>query len=169
VYNLLRGASVIAATLTVGLTAGLFFAFFYAVMPGLANTDDRGFVSAMQRINVAILNGWLALCFGGALVFTALAVALHLGRDARPVLPWLVAGLVLYAAAFAITMTLNVPLNNALDAAGDPDRITDLAAVRERFEGPWVRWNTLRAFVNIAAFGCLTWALVLWGRISEHA
>jgi uncharacterized membrane protein len=168
VYNLLRGASVIAATLTVGLTAGLLFAFFHAVMPGLAHTDDRSFVSAMQRINVAILNAWFAVCFGGALVFTGLAVALHLSRDARPVLPWLLAGLVLYVAVFAITMTLNVPLNNALDAAGDPDRITDLAAVRERFEGAWVRWNTVRSFANVAAFGCLTWALVLWGRISEH-
>jgi uncharacterized membrane protein len=94
-----------------------------------------------------------------------MAVALHLGHDARPVLPWLVAGLVLYAAVFAITMALNVPLNNALDGAGDPDRITDLAAVRERFEGAWVRWNTIRAFVNVAAFGCLTWALVLYGRL----
>ena len=167
-FHLLRGVSVVAATLTVGLTAGLLFAFFYAIMPGLGATDDRTFVGAMQRINVAILNGWFAVCFGGALVFSALAVALHLGRDARPVLPWLVAGLVLYVAVFAITMALNVPLNNAIDAAGDPDRITDLAAVRERFEGPWVRWNTIRAFVNVAAFGCLTWALVLYGRISEH-
>jgi uncharacterized membrane protein len=165
-YQLLRGASVIAATLTVGVTAGLFFSFFHAVMPGLGAADDRTFVSAMQRINVAILNGWFAVTFGGALLLTGLAVALHLGRDARSMLPWLVAAFLLYAAVIAVTMTLNVPLNNAIDAAGDPGRIADLAAVRERFEAPWVRWNTVRAVLNVAAFGCLTWALVLYGRLS---
>jgi uncharacterized membrane protein len=39
----------------------------------------------------------------------------------------------------AITMAVHVPLNDAIKAAGDPDRITDLAAVREQFdEARWV-------------------------------
>ena len=36
-------------------------------------------------------------------------------------------------------MTVNVPLNNAIKAAGDVDRIADLAEVRRRFdEARWV-------------------------------
>ena len=61
--------------------------------------------------------------------------------------------------------TVNVPLNNQLNAAGAPDRIADLAAVRERFEATWVRWNVVRTVASTAAFGCLTWALVLHGRV----
>ena len=59
-------------------------------------------------------------------------------------LPWIAAALVLYVATLVITIGFNVPLNNELAAAGDPDRIRDLAAVRERFEAAWVRWNIAR-------------------------
>ena len=61
---------------------------------------------------------------------------------------------------------MNVPLNDGIKAARDPDRIADLAAVRERFdEEKWVRWNIARAAVSTAALGCLAWALVLQGGI----
>jgi uncharacterized membrane protein len=64
------------------------------------------------------------------------------------------------------TLRVNVPLNDGLKAAGDLDRIADLAAVRERFnEAKWVRWNLARAVATTAALGCLAWALVLYGRI----
>jgi uncharacterized membrane protein len=159
-----RGAALLAATLTTGLAAGLFYAFAYAVMPGLAGTDDRTYVGSMQRINVAILNGWFALAFGGALVFTAVAAALHVRADGRSILPWVLAALVLYLATIAVTMGINVPLNDTLAAAGEPARIADLTAVREHFEAKWVRWNIVRTITCTAAFGCLTWALVLHGR-----
>ncbi|MET8046386.1 MULTISPECIES: anthrone oxygenase family protein [unclassified Streptosporangium] len=162
---LFRGVALVAATITVGLMAGLFYAYTCSVMPGLGQTDDRTFVGAMRRINVAILNGWFAVCFGGALVLTVLAALLHLHREGRPVLPWIVAALVLYVVVLVITMRVNVPLNNALDAAGEPDGVADLAAVRERFEAMWVRWNLARTVACVAAFGCLAWALVLYGRI----
>ncbi|WP_442811725.1 MULTISPECIES: anthrone oxygenase family protein [unclassified Streptosporangium] len=111
------------------------------------------------------MSGHRAVCFGGAPVLTVLAAALHLQREGRPVLPWIVAALVLYMTVLVITMGVNVPLNNALDAAGEPDGVADLAALRERFEAVWVRWNLARTVACVAAFGCLTWALVLYGRI----
>ena len=73
-----RAGVLLLATVTTGLMAGLFAAFAYAVMPGLARVDDRSFVAGMRSINQAILNGWFALCFGGALVCTLAAVLLHL-------------------------------------------------------------------------------------------
>lgn len=162
----LRGAALIAATITMGLIAGLFYAFACSVVLGLGRAGDRTFVDATQRINAAILNGWLFLSFLGALLLTAVALLLHLRGEGRPVLPWIAAALVLYVAAFVITMGVNVPLNNQLAAAGDPDRIADLAAVREHFEATWVRWHLVRTVAATAAFGCLTWALVLYGRIA---
>jgi uncharacterized membrane protein len=163
--ELSRVAALVAATLAVGLMAGVFFAFTVAVMPGLARADDRTFVVTMQRINVAIVNGWFLLAFLGALVLPALAAALHLGRDARSVLPWAIAGFVLYAVTMIVTVRLNIPLNNQLDSAGDPDSIADLAAVRERFEATWVRWNLVRTLTSTAALGCLAWGLVVHGRL----
>jgi len=87
-------------------------------------------------------------------------------REGRSVLPWAVAALVLYLATFVVTIGVHVPLNDGLKTTGDPDRIADLAAVRARFdEARWVRWNLARAVASTAAFGCLAWALVLYGRI----
>ncbi|TNY35958.1 DUF1772 domain-containing protein [Thermomonospora catenispora] len=160
----LQIATLIAATVTTGWSAGLFAAFSYAVMPGLARTGDRVFVEAVQRINAAILNGWFALGFLGAIVFTGLAAALHLGEGQWPALAWLIAAFVLHAAVLAITFGINVPLNDALEAAGDAATMPDPAAVRAAFEARWVRWNVVRAGLSTAALGCLAWALIRCGR-----
>jgi len=164
--DLLRGVALVAATMTMGLMAGVFGLYAHTIMPGLGRTDDRTFVDAFQSIDKAIINPLFLATFLGALVLTGVAVALHLGEDGRSVLPWAVAALVLYLATFVVTIGVHVPLNDGLKAAGDPDRIADLAAVRERFdEARWVRWNLARAVASTAAFGCLAWALVLYGRI----
>jgi uncharacterized membrane protein len=161
----LRSATLVAATMTTGLMAGLYYAFACSVMLGLHRTDNRTFVRSMQSINAAILNGWFFLTFLGALLLTGIAGALQLGQHARPALPWIVAAFVLYLSTIIITGRVNVPLNDALGAAGDAGQIADLAAVRAQFESTWVRWNLVRALASTAAFGCLTWALVQYGRM----
>lgn len=161
--RVLQSVALVAATLTVGLMAGLFSAYAYSVMPGLRRVDDRAFVEVMQRINVAIINGWFLVAFLGGLAFSVLAAALHLAGAARTALPWIVAGVLFYVVALVVTGRVNVPLNNELAAAGPADRAGDLAGVRRRFEDRWVRWNVVRAAMSTAAFGCLVWALVRHG------
>jgi uncharacterized membrane protein len=163
--RLFQGATLVAATMTVGLMAGVFGLYAHAIMPGLGKTDDRTFVDAFQSIDDAIINPLFLPTLVGALVLTGLAAVLHLRGDGGAVLPWIVAALVLYLAVFVITVGVHVPLNDDLKAAGDPDGIADLAAVRERFdEDRWVRWNIVRAVASTSAFGCLAWALVQYGR-----
>lgn len=160
----LRIATLMGATVAMGLLAGVFYAFTVSVMPGLRQTDDRAFVDTMQRINVAIMNPWFLASFGGAPLLTAVAAGLVRTEHGGDVLGWILAALVLAAVGFIITVRFNVPLNDAIDAAGPPDQIADPAAVRERFESPWVRWNLARAVAHTGSFGALTWALVLYGR-----
>jgi uncharacterized membrane protein len=148
-----------------GLVAGLFAHYAHTIMPALRRTDDRTFVHAFQSIDRKILNPWfLAGGYFPALIFTGLAVALQIGRDSGAVLPWVVAAFVLYMAAAVITFRVHVPLNDGMKAAGDPDHITDLRAVREQFdEAKWASWNVVRALATTAALGCLAWALVQSG------
>lgn len=159
-----RTVTLLAATLAAGLNAGLFYTYFFSVMPGLGSADDRTFVSAMQWLNVRILNGWFALAFVGTPVLIVLAAAVYLGADSRAALPWILAALTFAVLTLLITFAVNVPLNNQLAAAGEPDQIADLGAVRQRFEAAWVRWNTLRAATSVATFACLAWALLVHGR-----
>jgi uncharacterized membrane protein len=152
--------------MTVGLMAGVFGLYAHTIMPGLGRTDDRTFVGAFQEIDRAIINPVLIATLVGALGLTGLGVGLHLAKNARSVLPWLVAAFVLYLAVFVITIGINVPLNDDIKAAGHPDVITDLSAVRHQFnEARWAAWNIVRALASTAAFGCLAWALVLHGRV----
>lgn len=146
-----------------GLVAGVFALYAHTVMPGLRQTDDHTFVAAFQSMDRAIINPWfMAGGFVGALLFTVAAVVTNLGRAT---LPWIAAALGLYLVAFVITIAVNVPLNDALKAAGNPDRIRDLATVRARFhETRWAAWNLVRVATSLGAFGCLAWALVLFGR-----
>ena len=165
--GLARGAALVAATITMGIMTGVFQLYAYAIMPGLHSTDDRTFVGAFQSIDRSIINPLFMATFFGALVFTGLAALLALGGDGRSLLPWVVAALVLYLLVVVLTIAVNVPLNDQIKAAGDPDQIADLTAVRDRFnEAKWVRWNMVRALASTVAFGCLAWALVLYGRMT---
>jgi uncharacterized membrane protein len=159
--DVLREVVLIAATLAMGLMAGVFGIYSNAIMPGLRRTDDRTFVAAFQSIDRAIINPAFMATFLGALVLTALAALLHLTAEGRPLLPWIVAAFVLYLFVFVVTIRVNVPRNNEIKAVGDVDRLTDPRGVRERFdEARWVRWNHVRAFASILAFGLLAWALI---------
>ncbi|WP_084523235.1 anthrone oxygenase family protein [Nocardia inohanensis] len=159
----LRMASLVAATLSTGLIAGVFYAYATSVMGALHQSDDRTFIDVMQKINVVIINPWFMIGFMGTVGFGILAAALHLGKDVRTVLVWLAVALVLNIIAFGVTSGLNVPLNDQLAAAGDVGQIGDLAAVRAQFEDSWVRWNVLRAILHTLAFLVLTGALFVAG------
>lgn len=130
----------VVATLGTGLVAGLFVAFSVAVMPGLRATNDAVFVATTQRVNVAIVNPLFLVLFLGSPVL--LAAATFVG----PRNVFLVLALLLHLAGLAITPTLNIPLNNALDVATDP------GPARTSFEAPWNRAHTLRTVLMLASF-----------------
>jgi uncharacterized membrane protein len=157
--------TLLPATLTMGLTAGVFGDWAHTIMRGLHTTDDRTFVSAFQALDQAIMNPLFMLAFLGALMLSGIAAVLYLRDGDHSVLPWVAAAFGLYLAAVVITMAIHEPLNDDLRAAGDPDRIANPAAVRDAFhETRWVAWHIVRTITTTAAFGCLAWALVLHGR-----
>jgi uncharacterized membrane protein len=157
----LRTTTLIVATVTLGLMAGLFYAYAGSVMPGLRGADDRTVIDVMQRVNVAIQTPLFGLLFVGALASTGVAAFLHTGR--RPVLVPVLIALGLYALTLLITFAVNIPLNNRLAAAGPVRDIADPHAVRAAFYGAWVRWNTVRSLTSAGAFGSACWALARHG------
>jgi uncharacterized membrane protein len=132
---MLVDAASVAATVALGLSAGLFFAFTVAVMPGLRQVDDSAFVATMTAINRAILNPAFGIVFVGTLVLPALAAVLAFtsGESTRA---WFLvaAGAVNLGGVLAVTGAVNVPLNEALARDGS----------RAAFETRWVRFNAVR-------------------------
>ena len=160
----LRGATLMIATGGMGLMAGVFAIYTNAIMPGLRGTDDRTFVASFQSMDRAIINPLFMTAFLGTLVATGVAIGVHAPAGHRSPLPWVVAAFVLYFAVVVITIAVNVPLNDAIKAAGLPDDPGRLAVIRSQFhEVRWMRWNTVRTVMTIAAFGSLLVSLVEYG------
>lgn len=106
-------------------------------------------MQVMQQINVTVLNPlFLGIFMGTALLCLPLAFY-ALTHLRAPGASWLLAGSILYfGGCFLVTAGLNVPLNNALAAAG-PD-----AAGLEVWRGylrDWTLWNTVRTVASLAA------------------
>jgi uncharacterized membrane protein len=103
--------------------------------------------------------------FLGKLGLIAVPGLLQLGTGGGEVLPWIAAAFIPYLATVMITVRIHLPRNDYIKAAGDPDRITDLPAVRGNFyKRTWVRWTVVRVVMSTTVLGCLTWALAEYGR-----
>ena len=158
----LQQAALLAAALTMGIGAGVYQLYVFAIMPGLAKTDDRTFVGAYQQIDTAIVGPFLLVFFVGPLVLASVAALAHLGGDDRGVLGLIGTAIILQLVMAAITLRVNVPLNDGIKGAGHPAEMPDPAAVRRRFnEARWVRWNNVRTVLATVAFACLIGALAI--------
>lgn len=157
----LGAATLVGATLATAMVAGLLFSFAHSVMPGLGTLDDRGFLTAFQRIDAAIANPWMMLTFSGSPALTLAALLLHL-PDRSPALPWLVLALMLTVATVILTGVIHLPLNAAIQDAAPA--FLDAADHRSRFEDRWVRWNVVRTVTSTGSLAVLSWALFLAGR-----
>ena len=159
----LATASLMAATLSMGLVAGVFVLYGHTIMPALRRTDAPTFVGAFRAIDTAIINPWfIGGSFLGALIFTIAAAITNRGAQD---FPWILGALIADVVVVAITVAVHVPLNDAIKAARIDTPAADLAEVRAQFhEARWAAWNLVRAVTSTGAFAALAWALVLHGR-----
>jgi uncharacterized membrane protein len=142
-----------AATVATGLMAGVYFIYAVAIMPGLRRLDDTGFVAAFQATDRAIINPTFLAAFFAPTALSAISAFTERGE---PGYRWIVAALVLNAAIVAVTLAINVPLNDALKARGAVTGPHASAARQEFRESRWVAWNWFRAVANLGALVCLT-------------
>ena len=113
-----------AAAIGSALVAGVFYAFSTFVMAGLGRILPEQGISAMQSINVTVLNPAFFLAFfGTAALCLALVAAAWIDWD-RPGSGLILAASLLYlVGCIGVTMFANVPLNDALAAVqpGTPE------------------------------------------------
>ena len=147
--DLLTGLS-FAAAAGAALVGGVFFGFSNFVMAGLGRLAPEQGATAMNSINVTVINpAFMTALFGtGLLCLIAAAMALgSLGTlDGKLILA---AALLYVIGCDGVTMALNVPLNNALARA--PVGTPEGAALWARYLKDWTFWNSVRTAASFAA------------------
>jgi uncharacterized membrane protein len=148
---------IFSAVLGAGLNAGLFFIFSVCIMAALARLPAEQGIAAMQAINVVILNPWFLLVFTGTAVLSLVLVAggLVYGGPARFYL--LAGGLLFLGGTILVTMIVNVPMNDALQAL-QPGSEDAARLWSSTYLVDWVRWNHVRTLSSIGALGCFVMA-----------
>ncbi|AUD01072.1 anthrone oxygenase family protein [Spirosoma pollinicola] len=140
------------ATLTTALMAGLFYAYSCSVNPGLNRLPDTAYLMAMQSINKAIQNPVFFVSFLGTPILLLYSTWLHYGSPVTARF-WLLVGatLVYLIGALGVTVLGNIPLNNGLDAFSiQTASLEEIAAQRQKFEGPWGSWHLIRTIASIS-------------------
>jgi uncharacterized membrane protein len=131
------------------ITGGIFYAFSSFVMAALARIPANVGISAMQSINITVINGtFFAVFFGTALLCLAIIALGLMGFGSLS--KWAIIGAGIYLiGTIGVTMILNVPLNDQLavmDANAAASADVWIAYVRD-----WTLWNHVRAVAALVA------------------
>ena len=138
----------IIALLGSALIAGVFFAFSNFIMGALGRLDAGTGMAAMQSINVVVLNPVFLGIFSGTAVVSIVSAGLAAAAWGLGPALWFVLGALLYClGTFFLTGIGNVPLNNQLGAASDPES----GHLGQRYQHRWTRLNTIRTIAAVAA------------------
>lgn len=152
-------ATTLSAALGSGLIAGVFFAFSVFVMKALARLAPPQGISAMQSINLVVLNPGFLGVFLGTAALAVLAAGSTLIEGRTPDAPYLVIGAVLYVAGcLGVTLACNVPRNNALAAVAPA--APGSARLWSGYVVEWTAWNHVRTVASLAAAVAFSLALV---------
>jgi len=131
------------------ITGGIFYAFSSFVMAALARIPANVGISAMQSINITVINGtFFAVFFGTALLCLAIIALGLMGFGSLSKWTMIGAGIYLIG-TIGVTMILNVPLNDQLavmDANAAASADVWIAYVRD-----WTLWNHVRTVAALVA------------------
>lgn len=141
----------ITATLLCSLVAGFLFAFATIVMPGIKTLNDREFIRAFQVIDGVIQNNqplFVAVWIGSVVTSVAAAGLGFRQLDGAHYLLSISAPLIYILGVQLSTFTINVPLNNQLQALNvNVMDETALKVARMDFEPRWNLWNLVRTLL----------------------
>ncbi|YAL83200.1 DUF1772 domain-containing protein [Dermacoccaceae bacterium W4C1] len=148
----MNATTLITATVsaTAAVTALVYTNFTLRVMPALSRLPEGAGIARMQQFNRTAVQLPFMACFFGAAIGSVVLCWWAWRSDAAPLVRscWALAGAA-YLFGFALTIGVNVPLNERLARVGHVDGPA-LALWREYLHR-WTAANTVRAFASGAA------------------
>jgi uncharacterized membrane protein len=137
------------------LIAGVFFAFSSFIMSGLARLPAGQGIASMNSINVTVINPLFMATFLGTALAAAALIVTHFSSLPDPAAIKIITGALFYLiGAIGVTMIFNVPLNDALAAAG-----AEGGALWADYLRTWTMWNHVRCIASLSAGALLFSAL----------
>jgi len=150
VFEPLLPAVLLLASVGSALVAGIFFAFSSFLMSALARIPANAGLSAMQEINLTVLNPWFLSVFFGTGVLSLITLAVAVRGWEGPGAAFVSGGSLLYlGGCLLVTIMFNVPRNEALAKVEHRDPTAE--AQWRSYVLTWTRWNHVRTVCSLAA------------------
>lgn len=151
-HVVLKGATLFSLLLSAAIF-GFFYAWVCSTMWGLDQADPRVAIEAMQAMNASVRNIVFAPAFFGTWAALFATAALFYAAQAKKTAGlFAAAGATYFIGAFLLTMTVNVPMNEALARVDVPGDIDAAGAIWREYSGTWQVWNITRTVVSGIAF-----------------
>jgi uncharacterized membrane protein len=148
--NVMVDALLWFAAIGCSLLGGLFFTFSAFVMRALGSLAPAAGIAAMNAINRDILRSlFMPLFWGTTLAALALAILAlwHWEKAGAPAM--FAAGMVYVLGMFMVTVAIEVPQNNRLQAVDANDAAA--LPVWQRYLSKWTAWNHVRTVACLLA------------------
>lgn len=148
------------AALSVGIMAGIYFAFSVFVMQSLDALEHPAGMVAMQSINRIIQKSlFLPLFFTSSLACLVLSVFGGLQWGAPGAWQMAIGGALYVLGMLIVTIAGNVPLNNALEATDAKG--AEGGAMWRDYMRRWLPWNHVRTVSCTVSLALLIDALIV--------
>lgn len=147
------------AVIASGLIAGVFLAFSDFVMKSLCAASPASGIEAMQLINRKVYGSVFMFLLIAMLVISVVLVFYAFVYMTGPAAAWIISGCALYViGVFIVTMVVNVPMNQRLDAMNHDGAET--ASYWVVYGSSWTLWNHVRTIASAGSavsflIGCL--------------
>ena len=139
----------VAAVLFGGAIFGFFYAWVCSTMWGLDGADPRVAIAAMQAMNDSVRNAVFFPAFFLTPLVMAGSAALYLrDRRRRSAVLMATAAAVYFFGGLVLTMTVNVPMNEALAGVTVPADIAEAGRIWTEYSERWQGFNQLRTLAS---------------------
>lgn len=149
------------ALLCAGALFGFFFTMSFSIMPGLDLTAPFSAILANQEIGHATQKSYFAVALIGTPVSLEILFILLWRSGLKAERRWVSLSFVAFIAMMVVTLTLNVPLNQILDALPITADQENLKGLWLAYSVDWQKWNLLRVLFSGVSLLALGYALLM--------
>jgi uncharacterized membrane protein len=144
------------------LVMGVFWGTWFSLSRTMDQLSAETFVAVGHQM-IRNLGTPMAILLPFALLSALITLVLARQEGHVAAFWWLLAGFLLMVAALVVTLAVEVPIDNRIEAWTAATLPADWRSIQSR----WELWHTIRTFVSIAAVAAATVSAVVTGRPNE--